>query len=111
MPNIVRKSIRVLEKYGFNYGGWMHFPKPEGAKKPQPQRKLKNNEKILWCPWCGEWSIYKRSATDMAKWECQGWCGWGNTDEYYVKKFNNLWDSTGKEGLRFANNGMKKKKK
>jgi hypothetical protein len=68
-------------------GGWVIWPKPD---EEAPNWKLKNNERVLWCPWCGEWSIYKKTIGDPAFY-CKGYCGWANTNEYYVKHINKLW--------------------
>ena len=29
---------------------------------------------------------------DDSIWKCTGWCGWANTNEYQVRKENNLWN-------------------
>ncbi|MMZ68018.1 hypothetical protein D3C80_1433460 [compost metagenome] len=55
-----------------------------------PNWKLEKNERVLWCPWCGEWAVYKKVYGDDV-FRCQGYCGWANTGEYYVRHINKIW--------------------
>jgi len=85
---IQRKPITMLSKAGhIKSGGWMVFNRP---KEEPPSWKLEKNERVLWCPWCGEWSIYRKPFGED-KWRCTGYCGWANTNEYYVRQANKIW--------------------
>lgn len=87
---VKRKAITYFTERGIGNGKWFAFPKPEDERPPRLARKLKNNEKHLWCPWCADFTIYKKGRSD-ANYNCTGWCGWGNTGEFYVNKYNDLW--------------------
>jgi len=68
-------------------GGWAVFP----ISGDRPKIKINEDEKLLWCPYCGKWSIFKKVPEDHDMYRCTGKCGWSSTKDYYVKKFNNLW--------------------
>lgn len=68
-------------------GGWFVWSRPNVEP---PKYKIKANQRVLWCPWCGEWTIYNK-AWGEDKWRCQGYCGWANTEEYYVRHINKIW--------------------
>ena len=92
MCNKVRVPIKVVREpikssTGRSIGGWFAFPMPR--LEPSPPRKLKNSERQLWCPYCGEWTIF--SKTEVDRWYCDGVCGWANTSEFYVRTFNSIW--------------------
>lgn len=93
---IKRVPITLLREKGYNYGGWMHFPKDE-SKKPLPPYHLKPNTRLLWCCYCNAWEIFEGVNADTmnqsTRWNCTGWCGWNSTDDYYTKRYNNLWGS------------------
>jgi hypothetical protein len=85
---IKRKPITFLSRAGHQKsGGWMVFNRPD---EEPPKYKLKSSERVLWCPWCAEWAIFKKPYGDD-KWSCQGYCGWANTNEYYVRHANKIW--------------------
>jgi hypothetical protein len=84
---VTRKAITVATENGWYLGKWYAMPKPKDEQPPN--WKIKSSERILWCPWCMDWSIYKKVGTD--RWECRGICGWGNTDEWYVQTYNKIW--------------------
>jgi hypothetical protein len=96
---ITRKPITIITNAGYSYGGWMHFP----IQGDKPHYRLHNGERVLWCPYCAEWTIFKKRADDLDTWKCTGWCGWGNTNDYYVKKMNDLFgdrSSFGKKKIK-----------
>jgi len=84
---VKRTPITVATDNGWHLGKWFAFPKPD--EDPPYMRAGKG--RVLWCPWCGEWSIYTKSTQATDRWACTGRCGWGNTDEWYVRTYNNLW--------------------
>lgn len=87
---IKRKPITVARDNGWNKGGWFAFPKPD--ENPPNLGRLKASQRVLWCPWCDEWTIYDKKVSDVSDtWKCTGICGFANTSEYYVKTVNNLW--------------------
>lgn len=87
---VKRKPITMLSKAGHRkYGGWMVFDRP--IDQQPPNWRTKGDERVLWCPWCGEWSIFKRRFDERDVWNCQGVCGWANTKEFYVRTANRLW--------------------
>lgn len=98
-----RTPITMITQSGRSYGGWMHFEK--GTSKP-PQhlfdvtKKLNKKSsggfraRVLWCPYCGEWTVYRIDPTDRTVWKCTGWCGWANSNDYYVSKQNHLFGNT-----------------
>jgi hypothetical protein len=83
---VKRRPVTYFTDNKIMNGKWCPFPRPD---EEPPRWKLKNDERILWCPWCANWSIYKRDYSDRFK--CMGICGWGNTDEFYVKTYNEIW--------------------
>lgn len=86
---INRVPIKVLSSVGHHKtGGWMVFNRP--PENP-PNLRTKKNERVLWCPWCGEWTVYKSRANERDVQQCQGSCGWANTNDFYVKMANKLW--------------------
>lgn len=82
---IKRKPVTVFTDLGMSIGGWFAFPRP--MREPQPIR-LKNTERQLWCPYCNNFTIYKKMDD---RYFCQGVCGWANSEEFYVKFHNSLW--------------------
>lgn len=96
---ITRKAITILRDNGCSYGGWAHFTKEDADPKPSGIR-FKTTERVLFCPYCGEWTIYRRLPDDQYTWKCTGWCGWANTNDFYVKKENGLWGSVSSTGKR-----------
>ncbi|MMZ43651.1 hypothetical protein D1872_52160 [compost metagenome] len=86
--SIKRKAITSMSEAGHTKsGGWMVFDRPN---EEPPNWKLEKGERILWCPWCGAWAIYKKVHGDDA-WRCQSYCGWANTNDYYVRQANKIW--------------------
>lgn len=83
-----REPITYYTDNNIYGGGWYAFPKPD--ERAPHIRKLKSRERILWCPWCGEWTIYSKVKRED-RWECTGICQWANTQEWYVKTYNDLW--------------------
>lgn len=83
---VKRKPVTILTENGFSTGGWFAFPRPR--MEPSPP-KLKNGQRQLWCPYCREWTIFKK--TEVDRWYCSGVCGWANTNCFYVKTYNGLW--------------------
>lgn len=82
---IKRKAITIFTDNGMSIGGWFAFPRPDY----EPQRvRLKNSERQLWCPYCGQYTVFKKRDD---RFFCQGSCGWANTEEFYVKYNNSLW--------------------
>lgn len=104
--SIKRKPITVLTKNGRSYGGWAHFSKKDADPKPSNIR-LKPSETVLFCPYCGAWTIFKRLRDDQYTWKCTGWCGWSNTNDFYVKKENNMF----RIGRKSSSNPKKAPKK
>jgi len=87
---VVRKPITVATENNYSLGNWFPFPKPD--EEPPYMGKLKKSQRVLWCPWCGEWQIFDRSMNETSDaWKCTGYCGWGNSNEYYTRYYNNLW--------------------
>jgi hypothetical protein len=86
---VKRKPITVLSKNGWNRGGWFPFPKPD-EEPPVLKKRMASSERVLWCPYCDEWSIFKRPSSG-GKHYCQGVCGWSNTEDFYVKTYNKIW--------------------
>lgn len=85
---IKRTPVTFLKQYPLHYsGGWFISHNPVGEA---PDWKVEKDERILWCPWCGEWAIFKKRWGE-SRWTCQGYCGWANTDEYHVKTSNKIW--------------------
>lgn len=82
-----RKPITVATDEGRNLGGW--YPHPVEGDRPRGI-KLGNGELLVWCCYCGEWTIYKRTREDMSLFRCTGWCKWGNTNDFYIRKYNRL---------------------
>lgn len=83
---VKRVPVTVFTENNRSIGGWFAFPRP--VLEPSPPR-LKNNERQLWCPFCREWTVFKR--VDVDYWLCQGVCGWANTSEWYVRTYNGIW--------------------
>lgn len=80
-----RKPITLLSKAGHKKsGGWYVFAKP--SEQP-PEWDLGKDERVLWCPWCGEWRIYHRE--DLGRDHCSH-C-FAHTEEYYVRDANKIW--------------------
>ena len=86
---IIRAPITVGTDNGVSYGGWAHFSVKDADPKPTGV-KLKRNERILFCPYCGAWTVFKTPSDDQYTWKCTGWCKWSNTNDYYVRKENGL---------------------
>jgi hypothetical protein len=84
---VKRKPITFFTERNVSNGGWYAFPKPE---EEPPRYKLKKNQRILWCPWCGDWTIYKKIPHEDRH-QCTGFCGFAHTDEWYVKTYNQIW--------------------
>jgi hypothetical protein len=57
------------------------------APYPIPDAEKKKRKGSLWCPYCGEWRIFRRRDGYQ---RCEV-CGI-TTREWYVKKANNLWE-------------------
>ncbi len=83
---VVRVPITVISDNGYNSGGWGALPPdrhpPQGIRVPK-------NCKLYWCPWCGSWNVY--TPKNDGQLYCSGWCGWGNTAEFYTRSYNDLW--------------------
>lgn len=83
---VPRKPITVVSDNGYNSGGWAAIP----PYKQEPfDVKLRRGQKLYWCPWCGAWNVYQAKPDGQSY--CTGWCGWGNTAEFYTRTYNNLW--------------------
>ena len=80
-----RKSVTIFTELGWAIGQWFAFPKPD---EDPPSIKTKKGERVLWCPYCAEWTVFKKSDDRET---CQGVCGWASTNDFYVKTYNNLW--------------------
>lgn len=88
-----RKAITVARDNGFFLGGWVKFPRPD---EEPPRVKLAKCEKLLWCPYCGAWSIFTADVGETDRWICLGYCGGIGTRDFYTRKYNDLWwDSNG----------------
>lgn len=86
---IQRAAISILSDMGYKkFGGYMLFKKP--SENP-PIIKTASDEKVLWCPYCGEWAVFKRREDERSVSDCLGPCGWVNTKDFYVRTANNLW--------------------
>lgn len=100
-----RRPITFLQEQGYTKsGGYFVFNLPD-EKKPSLRAVQGHNdngfEKILWCPYCGEWTVFeqeyeiennsKKHARGSRKYSCQGSCHWAHTEDYWVVKINNLW--------------------
>jgi len=88
---VQRRPVTVLTDNGYKMGGWYAFHKPAGEEPPQWE--LGKGERILWCPYCGDWSIFSKdySPDSSAVWRCRGVCGWANTNDYHVRDKNSIW--------------------
>lgn len=84
---VKRKPITIFTELGMSIGQWFAFPRPEEL----PVRvKLKSSERQLWCPYCRNYTVFKKVDD---RYMCSGVCGWANTEEFYVKFHNDLWSS------------------
>lgn len=83
---IKRKPIFIISKTGAKKsGGWYVFGRPT---ETPPDWDTTKSQRILWCPYCGEWRIYnKRVESDVS--QCSH-C-FANTSEYYVRHYNKIW--------------------
>jgi hypothetical protein len=83
---IKRKPITIISKTGMKKtSGWYVFNRPTEAP---PEASLNKSQRILWCPYCGEWRVFtKREDTGSSK--CS--CCFSNTNEYYVRHYNKIW--------------------
>lgn len=114
--NLVRASLHIkripityLSEKGYaKSGGYMAFGKPlEDAPTVLQISKGKKHHhvKVLWCPYCGEWTLYEKESTlsptgkkmyangEGARFICKS-CSWAHTDEFYVKTANKIWGDT-----------------
>jgi hypothetical protein len=80
-----RNPVTIFTELGWTIGQWFAFPRPD---ENPPSIKTKKGERVLWCPYCAEWTIFKRREDREL---CQGICGWANTNDFYVKAYNSLW--------------------
>lgn len=91
MKNVVRTPITVASDNGKSIGSWFPFPVDESKQKPKVTG-LDSNTKLLWCPYCKEWTIFKRNYNSTQEGLiCTGVCGWANTNDFYVRKYNKSW--------------------
>jgi hypothetical protein len=76
-PEMTEKALGKL-KYKI-------YPRPEVAKTPRGK---------LWCPYCGDWRKFGQSkkTPHLEYLRCEK-CNI-STEDFYVKKFNNLWGDT-----------------
>lgn len=87
---VKRKAITVAKESGWSLGNWFAFPKPD--EEPPNLGRLKKSQRVLWCPWCDEWTVFDKARADNSDtWKCTGICGWANTGEFYVKTYNKIW--------------------
>lgn len=98
---VERKPITVAKDNGWHIGGWFPFPKPD--ERP-PYVRTRKNERVLWCPYCGAWSIFVADAGEPGRYECTGYCAGFGTRDFYTRTYNNLWFEGG------TSNPIKKKK-
>jgi len=93
---IKRKPITLLSKLGHSkVGGYYIFNKPKGQEAPR--WKIKSSNRILWCPWCGEWRVFIPRTGESDTWFCSV-DKWAHTKEFHVSRTNGLmW-----EGLSVA---------
>lgn len=84
---IQRKPILLISKQGHKKsGGWYVFDKPKNEEPPPTD--LRKNQRVLWCPYCGQWRVFtRRSEGDRS--DCSD-C-FAHTDEYYVRHTNRIW--------------------
>ena len=97
-----RKAITVARDAGWHLGGWVKFRRPN--EKP-PRVKLGKGERVLWCPYCGAWSVFTADIGETDRWICLGYCGGFGTRDFYTRTYNDLWF----EGGSSSNNKPKKK--
>ena len=87
---VKRKAITVASKNGINKGGWFAFPRPD--EEPPSFGRLKQSQRILWCPYCDEWTIFEKGKSIYSDSHvCTGVCGWANTNDFHVKTVNKIW--------------------
>lgn len=83
---IPRKPITYFSENGISIGGWYAFPRPEVERPPQlPHAK---SAKVLWCPYCGDWTVFAKKEDRQV---CTGHCKWAHTYDFYVSKYNVGW--------------------
>lgn len=92
MNNIVRTPITIASERGVSFGKWFPFPVDENKQKPKV-RGLDSTVKLLWCPYCNEWTIFRRDyGAAQEGLMCTGVCGWSHTNDFYVRQYNHLWN-------------------
>lgn len=89
---VKRKAVTDISRAGYKKtGGWYYFGIPTHIKPPNPKEfQLSKTERILFCPYCMDWTVYRRFQDDMSVWRCQGICRWANTNDFWVKKVNKI---------------------
>jgi hypothetical protein len=55
---VKRRPVTYFKDNNIMNGKWAAFPRPD---EEPPTWKLKSNERILWCPWCANWSYMKEN--------------------------------------------------
>lgn len=82
-----RVPVTYFTDNGMAIGKWFAFPPPERDSIPFI-RRLSKREKVLWCPYCAEWTVFSKSDEYEI---CTGVCGWATSNDFYVKTYNNIW--------------------
>ena len=82
---VQRTPITMFSKEGHTC---VVFDKPD---ETPPKIKVNKGDRVLWCPWCGKWTVYSPRVNERDVLQCTGGCGWANTKEFHVKTINNLW--------------------
>lgn len=91
MNNVTRTPITVATDNGVSLGKWFPFPIDESVEKPTV-RGLNSDNMLLWCPYCKAWHVFKRRYNSSQEGlVCTGQCGWANTNDFYVRKYNRMW--------------------
>jgi len=95
--SVNRKPVTMFSKSGaFPSGGWFVFNVPD---EPAPEYRTKKTQEVLWCPYCGEWTIFQQRFDERDVYDCKGYCGWSNTKDFYVRTANALWNQGIKDAV------------
>lgn len=88
---IIRTAITVASDNGVSFGKWFPFPIDPDKEKPRLRRNVSGE--VLWCPYCNDWTVFKKNYNSTQEGLiCTGACGWANTNDFYVRTYNKLWN-------------------